>query len=114
MSIFSWLFGSRSTSQYESITVLDPDEFKNRINSANAQLIDVRTPKQFDAGHIKGAKNINFFSGRFSIEFEKLDKDRPVFLYCRSGSRSKQTAKRLTVNGFTEVYDLKGGILNYN
>lgn len=112
MSFISVLFGSNA-SKHEAISVLSPQEFKEKLKSNPKQLIDVRTPQEFKSGHIKGAKNIDFFSGRFNLEFEKLDKDQPVFLYCRSGNRSRQTSKRLAMNGFTKIYDLQGGIMNY-
>lgn len=112
MSLLSLLFGNR-TSANDAINVLSPDQFKSMIKGNKVQLIDVRTPKEFRSGYIKGAKNIDFFSGKFVTEFNRLNKDKPVYLYCRSGSRSRQTAKRLMNLGFKEIYDLKGGILNY-
>lgn len=112
MSFLSTLFGEKSQ-QNKSITVLSSNDFKNQVECKNVQLIDVRTPSEFNSGHIKGAKNIDFFSGRFNVEFSKLNKDKPVYVYCRSGSRSRQTAKKLSNMEFKEIYDLKGGILNY-
>lgn len=112
MSFLSALFGEKPQ-QNESITVLSANEFKSQVEGKNVQLIDVRTPREFNSGHIKGAKNIDFFSGRFNVEFIKLNKDKPVYVYCRSGSRSRQTAKKLSNMEFKEIYDLKGGILNY-
>lgn len=113
MSIFSTLFGS-STQQNKAIQVLTAADFKAQTDKKNVQLIDVRSAGEFKSGHIKRAKNIDFFSGSFSEEFSKLDKEKAVYLYCRSGSRSKQSSKKLAAMGFTEIYDLKGGILNYN
>ncbi|WP_299336280.1 rhodanese-like domain-containing protein [uncultured Psychroserpens sp.] len=112
MSFISALFGKKNT-QNESVTLLSPMEFKLKVESQNIQLVDVRTQKEFKSGHLKGAKNIDFFSGRFNIEFDKLDKEKPVYVYCRSGSRSRQTARKLANMGFNEIYDLQGGILNY-
>lgn len=112
MSFFSTLFGSKQTHN-ESIKLLTPLEFKQKVECGNIQLIDVRTPKEFNSGHIKGAKNIDFFSGHFNTEFNKLDKKSPVYVYCRSGSRSRQTAKKLANMEFTSIFDLQGGILNY-
>ena len=113
MSLFTAIFGC-NTSQSKVITVLNSQEFKAKTENKTVQLIDVRTPKEFNAGHIKNAKNIDFYSGKFNVEFNKLDKEQPVYVYCRSGSRSRQTANKLEAMGFTEIYDLKGGILNYN
>jgi rhodanese-related sulfurtransferase len=112
MSFFASLFGS-STSQSNAIKLLSAEEFKAQVENKKVQLVDVRTPVEFKGGHIKGAKNIDFFSGKFNIEFNKLNKDKAVYVYCRSGSRSRQTSKKLEAMGFTEIYDLKGGILRY-
>ncbi|WP_431107523.1 rhodanese-like domain-containing protein [Winogradskyella poriferorum] len=112
MSFFASLFGSK-ISQSDTIKLLSPEEFKEQVENKKVQLIDVRTPAEFKGGHIKGAKNIDFFSGKFNVEFNKLNKDKAVYVYCRSGSRSRQTAKKLEAMGFTEIYDLKGGILRY-
>ncbi|WP_435412960.1 rhodanese-like domain-containing protein [Psychroserpens mesophilus] len=112
MSFLSAIFGTKSP-QNDCITVLSPNDFQSQVEGKNVQLIDVRTPNEFKSGHIKGAKNIDFFSGRFNVEFNKLNKDKPVYVYCRSGSRSRQTANKLANMDFKEIYDLKGGILNY-
>lgn len=112
MSFLSEIFGIKS-SQNHCITVLSPNDFKSQVEGKNVQLIDVRTPREFKSGHIKGAKNIDFFSGRFNVEINTLKKDQPVYVYCRSGSRSQQTAKKLSNMQFKDIYDLKGGILNY-
>jgi rhodanese-related sulfurtransferase len=113
MSFIGTLFGIK-TIQNDAIKVLSPTDFKQEISGQKRQLVDVRTLKEFKSGHIKGAKNIDFFSTRFYSEFEKLNKDTPVYIYCRSGSRSRQASKKLIEMGFIMIYDLKGGILNYN
>ncbi|WP_431134608.1 rhodanese-like domain-containing protein [Psychroserpens mesophilus] len=112
MSFLSAIFGDKSI-QNECITVLSPIEFKSQVDGKNVQLIDVRTSNEFNSNHIKGAKNIDFFSGSFNLELNKLNKDKPVYVYCRSGSRSRQTANKLANMEFKKIYDLRGGILNY-
>lgn len=113
MTIFTALFGSNTT-QSDNVKILSSSDFKTQITNKNVQLIDVRTPDEFNSGHIKDAKNIDFFSGQFNEEFNKLDKTQAVYIYCRSGSRSRQSSNKLLAMGFTEIYDLKRGILNYN
>ena len=112
MSLFSAIFGTKTT-QNDSIKVLSPTEFRAQVENKKVQLVDVRTQREFNFGHIKGAKNIDFYSGLFNVEFDKLNKEKAVYVYCRSGMRSRQTSKKLVALGFTEIYDLKGGILNY-
>lgn len=112
MSLLSMLFGGGYPAN-DSIKVLAPDEFKARINNKKVQLIDVRTQREFGASHIKGAKNIDFYSGQFKTEFNKLNKNKPVYIYCRTGSRSRHASNKLADMGFTEIYDLKGGIVRW-
>ena len=112
MSIFTTLFGNKEQ-QNINVKLLSPIEYKAQIQNKNVQLVDVRTAKEFNEGHIKGSKNIDFYSAAFNNEFSKLDKEKPVYIYCRSGARSGQSAKKLTTMGFKEIYDLKGGYLNW-
>ena len=112
MSFLSAIFGDKKA-QNESIKTLSSNEFKCHIDGKKRLLVDVRTTKEYKSGHIKGARNINIFSGKFNTEFNKLDKKKPVYVYCRSGSRSRQASKKLAKMGFEDIYDLKGGIINY-
>ncbi len=112
MSIFTTLFGCKGQ-ENTNAKILSPEEFKSQIQNKTVQLIDVRTAKEFNEGNIKGAKNIDFFSPEFDKEFSKLDKDKPIYLYCRSGARSQKSANKLVKMGFQEIYDLKGGFLNW-
>lgn len=112
MSLFSSLFGERMP-QNTVIKLLSSEVFRTQVQGKKVQLVDVRTPREFKNGHIKNAINIDFFSRKFDSEFNKLNKDNAIYLYCRSGSRSRKTAKKLFNLGFTEIYDLEGGILNY-
>lgn len=112
MSLLSTIFGGKPP-RNEYIEVLSPADFKSQINGMSVQLIDVRTSKEYKSGHIKNAKNIDFFSRNFDLEFNKLSKEKPVYVYCRSGSRSRQSARKLSNMDFKKIYDLKGGILNY-
>ena len=88
-------------------------DFKTNIENKSVQLIDVRTPKEFKEGHIKNAGNIDFYESDFLAQMNKLDKNKPLYIYCRSGGRSGKAAKQLKEQGFTEVYDLQGGILDW-
>lgn len=96
-----------------NINILEVPTFKQAVSNNKVQLIDVRTANEYNAGRIKKAKNIDIFSGKFTSEINKLDKEKPVYVYCRSGGRSKRASKTLSKLGFKEIYDLKGGILNY-
>lgn len=106
------LFGT--TSQNTAVKVLDPGEYKAQIEKNNVQLVDVRTSNEYKAGHIQNAQNIDFYASSFTNQFEELDKEKPLYVYCRSGMRSAQASKKLAAMGFKEIYDLKGGYLNWN
>lgn len=113
MSFFSFLFGG-NTQQTDTIIVLDKADFKDAI-SKKVQLVDVRTPKEYADGYIQNAINIDFFNqNAFVNEFNKLNKDEPVYLYCRSGRRSQKAARKLHSLGFKKIYDLRGGYMNWN
>lgn len=95
----------------DSTKVLAVDAFAKKIEStANAQLVDVRTPEEFKEGHLKGFTNIDWQGANFQAEISKLDKNKPTFIHCRSGKRSAAANEAMLKLGFKEVYDLKGGI----
>ncbi len=95
--------------------VLPTREYKARLKkNTNLQLVDVRTPKEYAQGYIQGAENINFFDKDFEQQLEqKLDKEQPVYIYCRSGNRSSKAAARMGALGFKAIYDLEGGYMNW-
>jgi len=94
-----------------SITV---DEFEKKLLGENTQLIDVRTPEEFNQGHLKGALNYNINAAEFESQISKLDKNKPVLVYCLSGGRSGSAADLMTGRGFTEVYNMQGGIMKWS
>lgn len=89
-------------------------DFDDRLKSTkNSQLIDVRRPEEFREGHLKGAVNMDVNAADFVKRIAKLDTSRAVFVYCRSGRRSKAALKVFKDAGFTTVYELDGGILSW-
>lgn len=102
---------SQSDAKSGSISVISPAEFKEK--SVNQILVDVRTPEEFKEGHIEGAININFNDATFLEKISKLDKSKPVYVYCRSGKRSSAASAEMSKAGFKNLYDLEGGILNW-
>jgi thioredoxin len=95
-------------------TVLDPTSFDATIKStANAVVIDVRTPEEFSKGHLQNAKNIDWNGANFDKQTESIDKTKPVFVYCLSGGRSSAAAAKMRSNGFTTVYELEGGMMKW-
>ena len=84
-------------------------EFTKLMKKSGVQLIDVRTSREFSNGFITGAKNIDYNGDSFEKQIKKLDKNKPVLVYCAAGGRSENAAELLKEWGFKEVYDLIGG-----
>ncbi len=80
--------------------------------SSGAQVLDVRTKEEWDAGRLKGAKLATVTEEGFLAKAKALlDAEKPVLVYCRSGRRSEKAAKELRAAGFSPVYELQGGIV---
>ena len=103
--------GSSRGTIKENISVND---FESKLSNTNAQLIDVRTPEEYAQGHLKNAVNINYNSDDFEKQIAKLDKSRPVLVYCLSGGRSGKAASKMQDMGFAAVYNMEGGIMKWN
>ncbi len=110
MSFLDSFFGSNPKEQ-NSVKKLPAAEFLVAVLDKTVQLIDVRTQREYDAGHIRGAMNIDWFQPLlFKRSIRDLDKKQPVYIYCRTGNRSEKASRKLTKLGFTQIYDLQGGI----
>lgn len=82
--------------------------------STNAEIIDVRTPDEFEEGYIEGAKLINVQDpSNFMSEIEQLPKDKDYYVYCRSGKRSEMACKLMNNSGIESTYNLEGGIMGW-
>lgn len=85
--------------------------FAKSIDSVQTQLIDVRTAAEYAEGHIAHATLIDWKDPeKFGLAIKKLDKEKPVYLYCRSGRRSTDAGNYLIQQGFKKVINLEGGI----
>lgn len=109
---FLVFFISCNSQESNVVTKLNVAEYELAITKDTVQLVDVRTPGEFQASHIAGATNIDFFDNEgFDTKFNALDKEKPLYIYCRSGNRSSKAAKKLEALGFTSIIDLSGGYL---
>jgi rhodanese-related sulfurtransferase len=95
------------------VTNLSVNEFATKITDPAVTLIDVRTAGEFASGHIKGAMNIDWESGTFERDVLALDKTKTYAVYCRSGNRSGQATAQMAKDGFTSIFNLKGGIIDW-
>jgi len=111
---FSFLALLFATVSCQSQDALSPLEFSKMISETpNSQIIDVRTPEEFEQGHLINAQNIDFFAPNFTQLLSSLDKNKTIFVYCLSGGRSQKAAKSLHSLGYSKVYELDGGILKW-
>jgi thioredoxin len=99
----------------KNIKDIEPKAFSEKIIATpNAQIIDVRTPQEFAGGHLDNAVNIDWLGDDFVVNAEKLDKTKPVFVYCKTSNRSPQAAAKLEELGFKTIYNLQGGLLKWD
>ncbi|GAB4518607.1 MAG: hypothetical protein OHK0046_26430 [Anaerolineae bacterium] len=89
--------------------LISPVQYQTQLASADHFLLDVRTPEEFAQGHIAGAVNIPVDA--LSSYLSEIPTDKPVVLYCRSGNRSATAADILADAGYSDVYDIDGGVI---
>ncbi len=87
---------------------LEPAGLRKWLDSREVQLVDVRDEREFDAGHVPGARRIGF--DQVSAEAGAMDKQTPLVFVCRSGNRSGMVAEAFRSGGF-DAYHLAGGML---
>ena len=104
------LAGCSSSSSAIDLSI---SEFSNKVTEAGIITLDVRTPGEFNEGHIDGALLIDFQSGNFENEIASLDKSKTYAVYCRSGNRSGEAVKVMSDAGFTNLYNLNGGVIDW-
>ena len=91
---------------------LNPVEFHEKLkNETHPFILDVRTPEEFKSGHLDQAENHNIYDKSFEHEIAKLNRNKPVYIYCKSGPRSTAAVKKMQELGFVALYELKGGIM---
>jgi thioredoxin len=113
--ILSFVVLSCNGQTSKDVKTIEAKAFAERIKETpNPQILDVRTPEEFASDHIDNAKNVNWLGNTFVSDVEKLDKSKPVFVYCKSGGRSQKAAEKLSELGFTTIYQLDGGILKWD
>lgn len=94
-------------------THVNSQKFSELINSEEGVLLDVRTAQEYSRGHIEGSTLISTNDRSFVNKVSLLQKDKPIYIYCLTGSRSKMVANYLSQNGYTKIYNLARGILEW-
>lgn len=108
LSILFVLFNSCANDTSSSKLISD-QEMKELMALDSVQLIDVRSLEEFREGHLKGFQNL-IYDDDFTQKIEKLDKSKPVAVYCRTGRRSENCSQILKDAGFKKIYQLRGGL----
>ncbi len=104
------LAGCSSSSSAIDLSVT---EFSSKVAEAGVITLDVRTPGEYAEGHLEGAQLIDLQSGNFENEISSLDKNATYAVYCRSGNRSGQAVKVMQDAGFTSVFNMNGGVIDW-
>lgn len=112
LMISVFLFVSCTAQDKNTASVkLKPAEFQKAMTAdKDFILLDVRTPEEVAEGKLEGAMVINFHDADFKQQLEKLDKNKTVYVYCRSGNRSGQATAIMNEMHFKKVVDMEGGI----
>lgn len=98
----------------KALKTLSVQEFSKKLRQTpNPQLLDVRTPEEFTVDHIENAINNNVLVSDFEPKTQNLDKLKPIFVYCKAGSRSAKASEKLAELGFKTIYNLDGGIMKW-
>lgn len=93
---------------------IDSDAFLAQMSEEGIVLLDVRTPVEYQEGHIPGSELLDYNNGpEFAQGLVRLDKDKKYLVYCRSGARSAAACAHMSQLGFEDVSNLLGGILDW-
>jgi rhodanese-related sulfurtransferase len=92
----------------------DNQDFAQDMRDTNAIIIDVRTPEEFQAGHIPHAVLINFYESNFSQRLDSFNKSKIYLVYCAKGGRSAEAASIMVKKGFKNVVNLQDGFSSWN
>lgn len=100
-----------TTTSKQKVEKLEVPEFQMKMMQLQVyNLIDVRTPQEFAQASIIKSKNINFNGDTFEEELSSLEKEKPLFIYCKSGGRSAKAVEKAKEMGFERIIELDGGM----
>lgn len=103
------IMSNLSFGQEQTIQRLSKTEIDKELASDDFLIIDIRTPREFVAGHIKTAINLDFYEKDFQEKLNQLDKSKKIMIYCASGGRSLKALNQMKEMGFQYVIELEGG-----
>ena len=101
---------SGCSSRSGAIMNMNAQDFAAKIQERGVVVLDVRTPSEFNQGHIQGAVNMDVEASAFESNMSKLDKTKSYAVYCRSGNRSGVATHAMAKAGFTRLFNLENGM----
>ncbi|MBE99406.1 rhodanese-like domain-containing protein [Flavobacterium coralii] len=104
------LVSCQAQQKEQSVMLVKPTVFSEKMAEHKGQLVDVRTPMEYKQGYIKDAVNIHLYDKDFEERIEQLDKTKPVYVYCKAGGRSAEAVAIMKEKGFTSIIELDGGM----
>jgi len=107
-NIYGYVSDVTGFDNLQKAKLIDSDQLKQQIKKGNIQIIDVRTPAEYESGHIKGAQNIPL--NTLANQTEKINKKEPIVIHCQSGARAAMAYSVLEKLGFKNIINYSGGI----
>lgn len=101
--------GCAQTEQAPVLSNVNPEVFAKQMQDTLAVILDVRTPEEFNEGHLLRAINVNFYDEDFEKQIQNMDKTKTILVYCKAGGRSAEAAELLVKNKFKKVVNLTDG-----
>ncbi|MFZ3167386.1 MAG: rhodanese-like domain-containing protein [Candidatus Methanoperedens sp.] len=116
LAIFSGCISDTKPTMKNQYIDISVQQGKGMIDRQEVFILDVRTKKEYEAGHIKGSTLLavqNIPKQELVEKLKEIPKDRKILVYCRSGQRSAKASGILIENGYSQVYNMQGGITEW-
>lgn len=108
--IFALLLSTIACAQPTPESDLSPQDAEKMINSSDIVILDVRTDEEYEKGHLRDARHMDYYLEDFEENVSELPTDKTYLLYCHSGYRSKKAYNFMKEKGFENIHNLQGGI----
>ncbi|GIV42224.1 MAG: sulfurtransferase [Vicingaceae bacterium] len=106
--------GQKNSSEVSAVVEnVSAQDFYKKMKDKDVVVVDVRTPMETKQGKIPGALEIDFYADDFKEQINRLDKNKTVMVYCRSGGRSAKAAEIMKEMGFKKIVNLENGFMEW-
>jgi len=118
VTFLAFILLSPNAQSDQQFTAVSPKEASALIEAHKGDsdfvILDIRTPGEYQSGHIKNSIMIDFYSKTFAEEVNRLDKEKTYLIHCRSGNRSTRSMGLFKKLKFQKIYHLSSGINGWN